>query len=207
MVVLLLVLMSYTLVADDTVHEWLGISLGIAVTCHLVLNRKWFTALRKGKYTPSRILRTVVDLCCLGLLIGLVASGVTMSNRAVPILHVSGSEDICAALHMLCAYWSFVAVGLHIGLHWDRAVAFWHRRGGPRVFRFLGWAAAGYGVFAFFQADFPDYLFLRTHFLMLGPEVTPALFFMDYAAIMALFILAGYYGNVLLKNASRHTAG
>lgn len=95
----------------------------------------------------------------------------------------------------------FLLFLLHLALHWAvllngiRRFAVTRTRG----FRMLGWRIASYGAFAFWKRDFPDYLFLRTHFLFLDYEEPIVLFFLDYLAIMGLFVFCAHSGGRLLQ--------
>lgn len=50
----LLFLMAYQ-VTGETLHEWIGIGMTVLVIVHQILNRKWYSAVFKGKYNPYRI--------------------------------------------------------------------------------------------------------------------------------------------------------
>ena len=54
-------------------------------------------------------------------------------------------------------------------------------------------AIAAYGVYAFTRRQIGEYLFLRTHFLFLDPREPIVFFFLDYLAIMGLFVFIGHY--------------
>ena len=59
-------------------------------------------------------------------------------------------------LHMLCAYWSYILLSIHLGLHWQTILSLAGRlfkNTSPvisRVTTILGYCAALYGVAAFF---------------------------------------------------------
>ena len=48
------VLMGYSLVSEFY-HEIIGISIGVLFAVHIVLNRKWFLSLFKGRYSARRV--------------------------------------------------------------------------------------------------------------------------------------------------------
>ena len=48
MTVLLLLLMAYQ-VTGEMAHEWIGMGMTVLVIVHQILNRKWYSALFKGK--------------------------------------------------------------------------------------------------------------------------------------------------------------
>ena len=103
---------------------------------------------------------------------------------------------------MLCAYWGFVLMSLHLGLHWGMVSGAVKRKFpsvGKSMMRGAAVLTAAYGMFAFWRNRLPDYLFLRSHFVFFDFEQPLALFFLDYLAIVGLFVCCGYYGGKLLK--------
>ena len=60
MVVLLPMLMAYSLIGE-TFHEVIGTVIFVRFVVHHILNRKWYTALPKGKWNSRRIFQTALD--------------------------------------------------------------------------------------------------------------------------------------------------
>ena len=122
MTVALLLLMAYGLVGEAA-HEWLGMGMFILFLTHHVLNRKWLLAIGKGKYTPVRMIQTllagVIFLCMLGSMV----SGILLSRYVFSFLPKHGGEELAGQVHILCAYWGFVCMSLHLGLHWSMMLA------------------------------------------------------------------------------------
>ena len=73
MTVLLLLLMAYELIGSRA-HEWFGTGMLIMFILHHILNRKWTASIRKGRYTPFRILQTLLVLLILGVCLDVTAS-------------------------------------------------------------------------------------------------------------------------------------
>lgn len=104
-------------------------------------------------------------------------------------------------LHMLCAYWGFLFMGLHVGAHWPALAAGMKRRGWLRVLAAL---AALYGAFAFFRRGFPEYMFLQSMFVFFDYEEPLLFFFLDYLAILAMMAWIGNMAaRVTLKQTNR----
>jgi len=53
--------------------------------------------------------------------------------------------------------------------------------------------AAGIGIYAFFRRQLGEYLFLRTHFVFFDDSEPLIFFFINYPAIMGLFVFVGHY--------------
>ena len=105
---------------------------------------------------------------------------------------------------MFSAYWGFVFMSLHLGLHWSvimgmaRKLTKKSSRPCKWILRMTAALIAGYGAYAFIKRDFGNYMLLRYHFVFFDFEEPLALFLLDYAAIMGLFVCVGYYISVLL---------
>lgn len=118
MTIVLLLLMAYERIGQST-HEWLGIGLFLLFILHHYLNRNWHKNLFNGKYSLIRIFQTVLDIILLILMIGSIISGIILSRHVFSILPIHGGRSFARVLHMLCAYWGFVCMSVHIGLHWN----------------------------------------------------------------------------------------
>lgn len=200
---LLLLLMTYELIGA-AVHEWLGIAMFILAILHHMLNRKWSGNVLKGKYSPLRILQTVLVVLVLFSMLGSMVSGVILSRHTLAFLPIHGGTGWARTVHLLCGYWGFLLMGLHLGLHWSvmlgiagkslktSAVRTW-------VCRLAGLLAAVYGVYAFFKRSLPDYLTLKNHFAFFDFSEPLIWFLLDYLAIMGLFIWIGHYLSLLIK--------
>lgn len=208
MTIALLLLMTYELVGQAA-HEWLGIGMFVLFLTHHILNRKWMGKLLKGSYTPLRIWKTLLVVLVLLCMIGSMVSGVILSRHVLSFLPISGGRSFARSLHMVSAYWGFVWMSLHLGLHWSMmmgmakkavkkpsAVRTW-------ILRVLALAIAGYGVLAFVKRDIADYMFLRIQFVFFDFEEPLIFFLLDYVAVMGLFVFIGHYLAEFLKYCSR----
>ena len=125
-------------------------------------------------------------------------------NRYTFLPRISGTS-ITRSVHMVCAYLNFILMSLHLGLHWNAMMsAMIKKRGkGSKVWiwilRIAAFGVAIYGIYAFVKRQIGEYLFLRTHFLFLDPSEPLILFFIDYVAIMGLFVFIGHYLARLLR--------
>ena len=203
MTALLLLLMAYSLIGEAA-HEWLGIAIFGLFILHHVLNLKWCRNLFRGKYPLIRILQTALALSVFLCMAGSMISGILLS-RYVFRLDIHSFSAVLRTVHMLSAYWGFVFLSLHLGLHW-RGMMGMAGKLTKKPLEFRKWALrgiaaliAGYGAYAFIKRDFGNYMLLRYHFVFFNFEESRALFLLDYAAIMGLFVCVGYYLAALLQ--------
>ena len=64
MTVLLLCLMAYQ-ITGEMAHEWIGMGMTVLVVIHQILNRKWYSALFRGKYHPYRSITAILNILLL----------------------------------------------------------------------------------------------------------------------------------------------
>lgn len=196
--VLLMLLMAFELIGREA-HEWLGVGMFAAFVVHHILNRKWTAHLLKGKYTPFRTVQTLLVCLILLCMLASMASGIVMSRYVFDFLPIQGGWGWARTLHMLGGYWGFVLMSLHLGLHWNMMMSMAGRAvGNPsarrtRILRILGVLIAGYGVYAFIKRQIGAYMFLRIAFPFFDFQEPLILFFLDYLAVMGLFVWIGHY--------------
>ena len=81
----LLLLMSMQ-VTKQLAHEWIGIAMFALTILHHILNRKYYTTIFKGKYTPLRVFQLIVNTLLLLTFICTPLSGMMMSRYATPFM-------------------------------------------------------------------------------------------------------------------------
>lgn len=205
---IVLLLMPYELVGQ-VAHEWLGIIIFVLFIAHHILNGNWSRNLLKGKYTPLRIWQAILVLLVLAAMVGSMVSGIILSRHVLSFLPIDGGRSFARKLHMIAAYWGFALMSLHLGLHWGMIMgmagkAFQTPSAARRwVGRLLAFVVAGYGVYAFGKRGFGNYMLLRNQFVFFDFEEPLLFFFLDYIAIMGLFIFIGNYICAGLKYISR----
>ena len=209
MTVILLLLMARSLVGEAA-HEWLGISMFGLFILHHILNRRWSRNLFKGKYTPFRILQSALVALVFITMLGSMVSGIMLSEHALMFLPVMGGSSWARTVHMLCAYWGFVLISLHLGLHWNMMISMAKRMAKKTsstrtwILRTIAVLIAGYGVFAFFKRDIGDYMLLRTMFVFFDFSEPLIFFLLDYIATMCLFVFIGHYISKVIKSIGKH---
>ena len=112
----LLLLMAYGLVGESA-HEWIGMGMFALFVAHHILNRKWLLAVGKGKYTPIRMVQTALVGIIFLSMFGSMISGVVLSRYVFAFFPKHGGYELAQQVHILCAYWGFVCMSLHLGFH------------------------------------------------------------------------------------------
>lgn len=208
MTVVLMLLMTYELIGE-AVHEWFGVSMFVLFVLHHLLNRKWSRNILNRKYTPLCILQTALVVSVLLCMTGSMVSGIVLSRHAFAFLAIRGGQSWARTLHLLCAYWGFVLMSLHLGFHWSMMMGMAKKYFGASskmrtwALRAAAAAIAVYGAYAFVQREVGSYMFLKNEFVFFNFEEPLAFFLLDYIAVMALFVFIGHYLKELLKRHSR----
>lgn len=208
MVVLLLLLMAFQLTGQFA-HELIGASMFVLFITHNILNRNWYLSLLKGRYTPFRVLQTIINLLAFLSIICLMISGIIMSRYVFVFLPVTGGASFARTLHMLASYWGFVLMSLHLGLHWNTLTVMTRKAlkqpsSLPQTvaFRMIAAVIALYGLYAFIKTRIWTYMLLLTQFVFFDYEQPAALFFADYLAMMGFFVFLAYYVAKLIQKHS-----
>ncbi len=208
MTVALLLLMAYELIGQTT-HEVIGTAMFLLFVLHHALNRSWSRNVLKGRYTLYRAYQTaLVVLILVGMLCQAI-SGMLLSRHLYTFLPIQGHAHLARTLHMLGAYWNLVLMSLHLGLHWSMALAHFRKtsKGKTAILRAAGAAVALFGVTAFLRREVGAYLLGQIQFAFFDFEEPLALFFLDYLAIMGLFVWVGHYLGLLLRKLSQSQRG
>ena len=122
-------------------------------------------------------------------------------------------EAPCARLlisiHMFCAYWGFLFLSFHLGIHWNMILGMTgklsRKKSKLRVWflRLTGFLIAAYGVYALFHREIPSYLFLQTQFVFFDFEEPLVFFLLDYLTVMGLFVFSGHYAGQAVRRLSK----
>lgn len=211
MTLALLFLMGYQF-WGEAAHEWIGAGMFVLFILHHILNLNWHKRIFRGKYTAMRTVALCVDVLVLLAMLALMYSGIVMSRHAFAFLSVEHGLALARRLHILGAYWGFLLMSLHLGLHWNMLLGMLKKQVKLPVSRarntalFLASAViAAYGVYVFISRNFATYLFLQSEFVFLDYSEPKLLFYLDYLALMELCIFAAYYGaKYLRKRRNQH---
>ena len=168
----------------DIVHEILGVGLFVLWAVHIILNRRWYGAIFKGKYNPYRVMQTVINCCILICTIFLMISGIILSNHIFTFLNIQGGLGFARIAHLLASHWYYLFMSLHIGLHVGRLFQNVTAKIIPRIILAL---VCVYGIYAFIARGVWKYLILRQHFFFFDLDRGYVLFALDYISIIILF--------------------
>lgn len=197
MTVLLLCLTAYQ-VTGEVLHEWFGIGMTVLLILHHILNRRWYAALFRGRYNVYRIVTTAINTL-LFLSIALTAlCGMSMSAHAVPFLYGMLPVSFARRFHLALSCWSFVLMGVHLGLHIPTMTALWNKKV-KMILAVLCTAVAGVGLWLFIRSGITDYMFFRSPFAFFDYDRSAVLVFAENLAMLTAFAVFGACVAALMK--------
>lgn len=198
----LLALMGYQRIGAD-VHEWLGFLETILFAVHLILNRQWLMHLTKGKYTWFRILQMSIFISMLICFSIQILSGIVLSKSIFTFLQMQGMTSFARQCHMVVAYWGFVLLSLHIGLHVPLLTMKFKdvSKNLYRLFLVIICIMSCYGGYALLRRDILLYMFQRIQFAYFDFKESLLFFYFDYSCILIFLAISMYLiVKVIRKN-------
>lgn len=139
------------------------------------------------------------------LMLGSMISGIILSNHIFRFVELTGFSMVARQVHMFCAFWGFMVMSLHIGIHWEMAVTITGKLftkpsiGRRWIVKAAGFLLPCYGLYAFYKRQIGDYLLMKVHFVFYDYSENVMFFILDYVAAMSLIVFIGYYFSNFLK--------
>ena len=201
-----------TALVQEAPHEYLGIAMFALVVAHVVLNRRWFAALARGRYDALRVMKLVAVVGLLACIVAQAASSLVLSKHAFGFLPALPGASWARRMHMLCSYWGFVFAFAHAGLQFSAALV---RLGAGRSMgatakwacRAAFAAVACFGAWSFAALGMPAYLTGQVQFAFADFSAPLALTLAQYASIGVLVAGVLYYVARLLRGHGKASNG
>ena len=209
MVIALPLLMAYSLLGENN-HEVIGICMLAVFLVHHIINRRWWMSFFKGKYSITRITDTIVNLLLAVYMILQPVSGILMSKHVLTEVTINGAAGTLRTVHMTMAYWGFILLSFHLGLHVRRISASFKKnvgKGTKIAITVVALLISAYGVYAFIKRGIGDYLFMKVMFAFFDLSEPVLLFWLDYAAVMVLVATIGYCMQTVMRKNRKNDGG
>lgn len=196
--VALLLLMAMQ-VTGQLAHEWIGIAMFALVILHHILNRKYYSVIFKGKYTPLRGFQLTVNTLLLLTFICTPITGMMMSRYATPFMNGLISSSLVRQIHLALSHWSFVLMGIHLGLHFGIVTAKLPKKAVRIAAGIVMGGISAYGFYLFFRSGYTDYMFLKNQFVFLDYAKAWWLVLVENLAMLLAWGFAAYLLSLVLK--------
>lgn len=189
---ILLLQMSYS-IAGELIHEILGVSLFVLFVLHHVFSAGFSKGLIKGKKTPEKILKTVLDILLTVDILALIFSAVLVSKHVFVFLGIDTLSSLGRTIHLLASYWGFALMGIHLGFHFDFILNKHVKTEKSRKITFSAIAVlSAAGLFFFIKEGIIKYMLLINRFVFFETTGGLPLFVFKYLLILIMFVFAGY---------------
>lgn len=203
--VTLLLLMAFQ-VTEQLAHEWLGVTMFALTIVHQLLNRKYYAALFKGRYNALRVFQLIVNTLLLLSFVCTALSGMMMSRFATPFMNGILPSSIVRQGHLALSHWSFVLMGLHLGLHFGIITSRMKNRAVRIVLAVVMTGISVYGFYLFFSSDILNYMLFKNPFAFLDYSKPWWLVLLENLAMLLAWAFAAYLLSLGLKKLSRKSA-
>ena len=200
--VTLLLLMAFQ-VTEQFAHEWLGITMFALTIVHQILNRRFYAAIFKGRYSPLRVFQLVVNLLLLLSFLCTALSGMMMSRFATPFMNGLLPSSVVRQGHLAMSHWSFVLMGLHLGLHFGIISAKLKNKAVKIALGAAMSCISVYGFYLFFKADMLNYMLFKVPFAFLDYEKAWWLVILENLAMLLAWGFAAYLLSLIFRCASK----
>lgn len=202
---LFLLLMGYH-ITGNFIHEILGVFVFALFILHHILNRRWYQALPKGKYSLQRKISTVVDFLLLLAMFGMMVSAILISSRVFAFLNLP-TTTFGRNLHLASTAWGFVLMAIHLGLHlrifFDKLQRKVKETSLEYVFYFVILLLFFYSIYAFLKNALWKDMFLVSAFKYFNYDQSPIFFYFEYLGIVIFFVFLTYFIGKLWKKATK----
>lgn len=162
---------------------------------HHILNHNWLKSIFKGKYTRQRTFNTIINIGLLCCMFGLIYSGICISRYVFTIFNFRNIK-IARTIHMLCSYWGFILISLHMGYHGKILITPIKKRFHLKKLKKFSYTIVTIisiiGIYFFMQTNFIDYIFMRSAFIFLDFSTPVIITIFKYVSIMVLFAYIGF---------------
>lgn len=201
MTMLLIIAMSST-ITGITWHIIIGISLCMLIIVHNILNRRWYKSIHKGKHTAFRNLSTGVNMLFLAAMTVLFVSAAFISL---------GGSFFMRQIHVLSAYWGFILMSVHIGMHGRMINLITSKMFGriqthricTVIMRIIAVCITAYGIKSSFDRNIGSKLIMYYSFNTTPVNESAIYTFAAYFSIMWVFIIGTHYMLMMLRMCAR----
>lgn len=196
--VTLLLLMAFQ-VTEQLAHEWLGITMFALTVVHQILNRKFYSAIFKGRYNGLRVFQLIVNILLLLSFVCTALSGMMMSRFATPFMNGILPSSVVRQGHLALSHWSFVLMGLHLGLHFG-IITSKLKKGAVRLALGAVMSVISvYGFYLFFKSDMLNYMLFKNPFAFLDYTKAWWLVILENLAMLLAWGYAAYLLSLFLR--------
>lgn len=198
---------------DNLTHEVIGTIFFALLIAHNVFNRRWYGAVKKGRYDPPRTLNTIVIAGMAISMLILLGTSILISQDVFAALALDGAFAVRTA-HMFVASWALVFLAVHLGTRWLMVMNVTCQALGIKgtsplrtwALRAVTAIVAVKGVLATFEMGLGTKLRFEYALDMWDFNESTLESFANYLSIIGLYAALTYYGVTFLRERKRRKA-
>lgn len=122
-----------------------------------------------------------------------------MSRFATPFMNGLLPSSLVRQGHLALSHWSFVLMGVHLGLHFGMVTAKLKNRAVKTAVGAVMTGVSVYGFYLFFKAGFFDYMLLKTPFAFLDYDKAWWLVLLENLAMLLAWAFAGFLLSLFIR--------
>lgn len=173
----------------NAIHEIVGMTMLLMILYHNLINKKWYETIKKGSYHFFGVVNLFFNILLVISTIVLLISSIMISDTLFAFLNIK-STMFLEQIHTTSAYWMFICVAVHLGIHFQRFISFLPKFYFPIFLKFtLSLGLIIYATFAFVQRDVYTKLFMIYAFDYWDKRQSIIIWFIDYLSILLAFTI------------------
>ena len=164
---MLFMLMEYSKAyLTPEIHEIIGLCLIVLIIIHLILNRRYFKAILKGKFNKKRIFDVIVNIVFLASFILTCVFGILSSQEILTFLNIKNISIIY--LHKILAYICIIFLGFHLGITLKK----FFKKIEKTIWKYVIYLAIIIcGIYSCIKIDFYSHLIGKTGFSLVSGNI------------------------------------
>ncbi len=187
-------------VTRQLAHEWIGIAMTVLFVVHHIFNYKYYKTIFKGKYNFFRVFQLLISVLLLASFVLTAFSGMTMSRFATPFMNGFLKASDARKIHLAISYWSYVLMGVHIGLHFGIITAKLPKGIFRTISAVIMTGISIWGFMLFLNANIFNYMFMQTHFAFLDYEKAAWLVILENFIMLISWAFTAYLLSLFIKS-------
>lgn len=196
---------------ENVPHEIFGTAMFVLLAWHIVVNRRWFGNLFRGRYDGRRAATVALHLLLIVNMLILLATSIVISKSLFSALPIPDSITL-REVHWFSAYWVMMIVGIHLGLHWSRVMALCRsvlrlpssNATRTATLRIVTVVIAGFGLWSFAVLGVWTKLTFTYSLDVWNFKTSVTPFFGHWAGVVALPAIVTHYGMRWWRNRKKH---
>lgn len=153
----------------------------------------------QGQIQPAEDIQLIVNILLLLTFVCTALSGMMMSRFATPFMNGILPSSIVRQGRLALSHWSFVLMGLHLGLHFGIVTSKLKNKSLRITLGIVMTGISVYGFYLFFKSDMLNYMLFKNPFAFLDYDKAWWLVLLENLAMLLAWAFAAYLLSLFLR--------